>query len=145
MKQRSSRRRIPIAALVVGGLVVSAVAGVFMIESPAGSLPGIALESATILVVERIVMLFAAWLLALVVVARALTGELPIEISGRGLRYADAVTAHESLVDSERVFKLLREEIEELREAVVAIEGSGAGATMKKRRYAMKGVDDARD
>lgn len=68
-------------------------AGVFLIELPTGDLPGIALGSKAILVVERIAMLFAAWLLGLVVIARALEGELPIEISGRGVRYADVGTA----------------------------------------------------
>ena len=140
-----SSRRVAVAAAVFGGLAASIVAAVFLIEPPTSDQPGIAHRSGAILVIERIAMLFTLWLLALVVVGRALAGELPIEISGQGLRYADAVTADESLVDSERVFKLLREEIEELRAAVVALEGSSTGTTAKGRRYAMKGGDDARD
>lgn len=67
-------------------------------------------------------MLFAAWLLVLVVIARALNGELPIEISGRGLRYADAATAQAGLGDSERAFDRVDEEIRVLQEAIVALE-----------------------
>jgi hypothetical protein len=144
-RSKVSGRRFAVATAVFGGLAASIVAAVFLIEPPTRDLPGIALGSSAILVIERIAMLFAVWLLALVVIARALVGELPIEISGRGLRYADAATAHETLVDSERVFKLLREEIEELRAAIVAIEGSSADTTVKGRRYAMKGAGDARD
>ncbi len=103
-------------------MVVSTLAGIFLIEPPTGDLPEIALGSATILAVERIAVLFAAWLLALVVIARALVGELPIEISGRGLRYADAATAQAGLADSERAFDRVDEEIRELQEAIVALE-----------------------
>ena len=46
---------------------------------------------------------------------------------------------------TDRINELLREEIEELRAAVVALEGSSTGTTAKGRRYAMKGGDDARD
>lgn len=121
-QQPSSRRGTAVAVLVVGGLVVSTIAGIFLIESPAGGFPGVALGSETILVIERIATLFAAWLLALVVVVRALTGELPIEISGRGLRYADAVTAQDGLVGSETVFERVDEEIKALQGAIAALE-----------------------
>jgi len=135
-----SRRRVAVAALVFGGLIASIVAAVFLIELPTGDLPGIALESGAILVIERIAVLFAVWLLALVVAARALAGELPIEISGRGLRYADADTAEKGLLDSEGAFKGLYGEIEELREAVAAIEKRRNAAD--HRRYAMRSGDD---
>jgi hypothetical protein len=82
----TSRRGTAVAVLVIGGLVASIAVGVFLIGLPNGDLPGIALESAVILVIERISVLFAAWLLGLVVIVRALVGELPIEISGRGTR-----------------------------------------------------------
>jgi hypothetical protein len=120
--QPSSRRGTAVAVLVVGGLVMSMIAGIFLIESPTGGLPGVALGSEAILVIERIATLFAAWLLALVVVVRTLTGELPIEISGRGLRYADAVTAQDGLVDSETVFERVDEEIRALQGAIAALE-----------------------
>lgn len=81
--------------LVVVGLIVSGLVNVW-IEAPADdALPGIALSSQTLLVVERSIAFFAAWLLVLVVAVRALAGELPVEVSGRGLRYADAPTTEE--------------------------------------------------
>jgi hypothetical protein len=130
MERRPSQqlRGTTIAVLVVGGLVVSTLVGLFLIEPPTGDLAGIALGSATILAVERIAMLFAAWLLALVVIARALTGELPIEISGRGLRYADAATAQAGLGESERAFDRVDEEIRELQAAIVALEAGKVSA-----------------
>src|SRR5690349_1786936 len=85
---RSPRSRILITVLVVGGLCVSTAAGVFLTGAPPSQLPGVALGSETILVVERIMALFAAWLLVLVVIARASAGDLPTEISSGGVRYA---------------------------------------------------------
>lgn len=95
-RHRPLRRRAAVATAVIGGLVVSIVAGVFLIELPTGDLPGIALGSEAILVVERIAMLLAVWLLGVVVIGRALKGELPIEISGRDIdALAEAVAALE--------------------------------------------------
>ena len=110
--------------LVVAGLVVSIAAGVFLIERPAGDLPGIALESEAILVIERIAMLFATWLLAVVVVVRSLAGDLPVELSGRGLRYADAATAQKGVLDADEAFERVGKELDELREAITGIEAA---------------------
>lgn len=107
---------------MIGGLVASIVAGVFLIELPGDDLPGIALGSEAILVIERIAMLFTVWLLGLVVVARALAGELPIEISGRGLRYADAATAQSGRLDSEAALGQMRDEVKNLQLAVTQLE-----------------------
>jgi hypothetical protein len=49
-----------------------------------------------VLVVERTVALFVAWMLALVVLAESCRGQLPLEISGRGVRYAEAAATHAS-------------------------------------------------
>lgn len=127
-RQSPAHREAALAALVVGGLVVSIVAGAFLIDAPKDGLPGVALGSQTILVVEQIAILFAAWLLAVVVVARALVGELPIEISGRGVRYADAATAQAGLAGSERAFDRVDEEIRVLQAAIAAFE-TGGGRT----------------
>ena len=140
-QQPSSRRGTAVAVLVIGGLVVITIAGIFLIESPVGGLPGVALGSGAILVVERIATLFAAWLLVLVVVARALTGELPIEISGRGLRYADAATAQAGLDDSERAFERVREEIAALQEVIAIFDARQDRLADQLSRYAMKGHD----
>jgi hypothetical protein len=111
-------RRAVVAASVIGGLIASIFGAVFLIELPGDDLPGVALGSEAILVIERIVMLFTVWLLGLLVTARALAGELPIEISGRGLRYADAAIAQEGVLDSEAAFERVDKEIAELWAAV---------------------------
>lgn len=70
---------------LVAAVIASTVTGL-----PAGPLPGIALGSQPLLLVERTLTFFAAWMVLLVVVVQALRGHLPTEISGRGVRYADA-------------------------------------------------------
>lgn len=95
-----------------------------MIPMPTEDLPGIALEAKAILVVERIAVLFGAWLLVQVVLARALLGDLPVEISGRGIRYADARTAQDGLVDSESALDRVDYQFRALRERVVMLEAS---------------------
>ncbi len=122
---RSHPRRLDraVAALVVAGLAVCIAAGVFLIDRPtAGDLPGIALGSETILVVERVAMLFATWLLMVMVLVRALAGDLPIEISGRGLRYADAGTAQQGMHDSRGAFEHMKQEMAALRDAILVME-----------------------
>jgi hypothetical protein len=54
------------------------------------SLPGPALGSQELLWVERAILFFYGFLLLFVPVLRALEGVLPIELSTRGARYADA-------------------------------------------------------
>ncbi len=114
------RARVTIAVLVAGGLIASMVAGVFLIERPVGDLPGVALGSAAVLVVERTVGLFAAWLFVLVVMARALVGQLPSEISGRGVRYADRDTTRDALAEVRSTLERLDGEVEDLREVTYA-------------------------
>lgn len=63
----------------------------FWLEIPE-PLPGVALGAAPVLVVERTAVLFLAWMLVLVMLVEASDGRLPLEISGRGVRYADAAT-----------------------------------------------------
>lgn len=76
-----------VATLVMGGLAGSA--GVNVWIEPPDTLPGVALGSHALLAAERSVAFFSIWLLGLVVVAQAIKGRLPIEVSGRGIRYAD--------------------------------------------------------
>jgi hypothetical protein len=82
-------RRSAIKVLVPGGLALALLANLWIETPPAGP-PAIAFGSETVLVVERTVALFAAWMLALVVLAESWRGQLPLEISSRGVRYADA-------------------------------------------------------
>lgn len=106
--------------LVAGGLVASIVTGVFLIERPVGDLPGVALGSAAILVVERIVGLFAAWLFVVVVMARALVGQLPSEISGRGVKYAEGDMTQDAVAEVRSTLERLDGEVEDLRKATYA-------------------------
>ncbi len=85
---------------------------------------------------ERIAMLFAAWLVAVVVLIRALAGDLPVEISGGGFRYADVETAQDGAIRSEQVFKRMESELDVLRKRVVWLEEE---QDELNRRYAVKG------
>ena len=78
-----------VTQVTVLGSVTAAVVVAMVIATPR-TLPGAALGSVLILRVEWAVALFAALLLAIVVLARAWEGRLPSEISGRGVKYADA-------------------------------------------------------
>ena len=53
-------------------------------------LPALALGNRELLWLERTLLLFYGFLLLFVPVVRALQGELPIELSTRGARYAEA-------------------------------------------------------
>jgi hypothetical protein len=110
-----------VAVLVVGGLVSCIVVAVFMIDTPPDRLPGIALGSEAILAVERIAALFTAWLLTLVVVDRAVAGQLPTEISGRGVRYADGEWTQAALADAQLALSRLDGEVADLRGEVFAL------------------------
>lgn len=77
--------------VVTGGLVGAAVAAATV--EPPPRLPGVALGSTELLILERTVALFAGWMVLAVVVIEAWRGRLPLEISGRGVRYADVPAA----------------------------------------------------
>ena len=102
---------------ILGALIASAASGV-----PAGALPGAALGSGPLLIVERAVAFFAAWLLFVVVVVQAQRGHLPTEISGRGVRYAEADAVGKRQAKMEAVAHRHEVEIAQLREAVVSLD-----------------------
>lgn len=113
---RRWERRLPVAitVLVFIGLVVSGLVNIW-VESPAtGPLPSIALGSQALLVAERSVAFFAIWMLVLVVSVQALEGRLPIEISGRGVRYADGDETRDSLLSTRRMLSALEAETKAL-------------------------------
>jgi len=113
---RRRERRFPVAitALVFTGLAVSGLVNIWG-ESPAtGPLPSIALGSQALLVAERSVAFFAIWMLVLVVSVQALEGRLPIEISGRGVRYAGGDETHDSLLSTQRMLAALEAETKAL-------------------------------
>ena len=80
-----------------------------------------ALGSPAVLIVERVSLLFGVWLAFALVAVEAWRGRLPIEISGRGVRYAEAAAGQE-MADRARValgrhdedIAALRREIAEL-------------------------------
>ncbi len=76
-----------LGALVVVALFASITAS--LLAGAPVDLPGVALGSVVLLHAERAAALFAAILLALIVVSRAVAGELPYEISGRGVKYEE--------------------------------------------------------
>jgi hypothetical protein len=78
-----------VAVLLVLALIASLVSGT---PEP---LPGVALDSPVLLHAERTAGIFAALLLALVVLVRAFQGLLPTELSGRGVKYAQREATEE--------------------------------------------------
>jgi hypothetical protein len=74
--------------LLLGFLALLGIAGSLILAVATDRpphLPGVALGSVAVLCVERAIACFTAYLLVLVVVARAFAGELPSEL--RGVRY----------------------------------------------------------
>jgi hypothetical protein len=122
---------LAVALLVFVGLAVSGLVNVWIEAPDERALPGVALGSQTLLVVERGVAFFAAWLLVLVVSAQALRGRLPIEVSGRGVRYADAVSAQGVAADTEAALSVLRDDVADLRKAVFLSEEEREAQTTK--------------
>ena len=120
------RPSVPIiSALVLAGLAACVALVLFVMDDPGDPLPGVALGSELILAVERALALFGAWMLVVVIVARAIGGELPSEISGRGVRYADADRTHTTVRDSHHAISTLRVEVDKLRDVVYAQADTG--------------------
>jgi hypothetical protein len=87
-----------------------------------GPLPGVALGSPLILAVERTMALFTAWMVVVIVVVRAIAGDLPTELSGQGFKYASRETAEKSTNDIRDAVGDLERELEGLRQAVYDID-----------------------
>jgi hypothetical protein len=101
--------------LAAGLLVALAVA--LLPDEPA-RLPGVALGATELLRLERGLTFLAAWLLLMIVVVRGWAGELPDEISGRGLKYS----ARELQASTREALDALVDETERQREAIVRLE-----------------------
>jgi hypothetical protein len=100
---------------LIGAVVLSAVSG-----HPA-ELPGIALGSDALLLAERTVALFAIWMLIAVVLIRAFNNQIPVEISGRGVRYAETREVLEKNASAEDVLRDVDVEIRWLRTTVLRL------------------------
>lgn len=112
-----------IVLLVAGGLVASTVLGVlFPLSSPGLDASSMALGSNLILAVQRVIFLFAAWLLIVVILVMASQGRLPVEISGRGLRYADTVETQSGLTETAELLRRLNEQVDVLDRRLAAVE-----------------------
>jgi steroid 5-alpha reductase family enzyme len=116
-------RRLVLGALVGGGLLAAVLAGL-KVTDPAWPMPGVALGSSALLVVERALAFFVAWMLVLVVLAEAWRGRLPLEISGRGVRYADAPTSQDMARELGRALERVEEELETHRSAITELQRS---------------------
>jgi hypothetical protein len=102
---------------LVGAMVLSASAGT-------SNVPGVALGSVVLLVAERTAVLFGIWMAMVVMVVRTFRNQLPIEISGRGIRYAESdevqgkvLSTGEALGDLDAEMAWIREAILDLQEA----------------------------
>jgi hypothetical protein len=117
-------KQAAVATAVLAGLV-AAIAANFWMPVPSGKLPGVALGSEEVLVVERTVALFAAWILVLVVVTQGLGGKLPTEISGRGVKYVEADKAQEALDKTQLALMKLDLETQALRRELSELQTVG--------------------
>jgi hypothetical protein len=108
---------------VVAGVVMFGLSGAVLLSvlagAPAASLPGVALGSEALLLAERAMALFAIWMSAVVIVLRALRDQLPIEISSRGVRYAEAEDVVVKDASAEAVLRDVDGEMRWLRKAVL--------------------------
>jgi hypothetical protein len=77
---------------VIPAAAIAAVAIGIALPTP-DSLPQVALGSRELLSLERSLVFFYGFLLLFVPLLRALAGELPIELTARGARYAEASDA----------------------------------------------------
>jgi hypothetical protein len=105
------------------GIPAAAVASLLLgiLLPTAGDLPAVALGSRELLWAERTLVFFYGFLLFFVPILRAVRGELPVELSARGARYADASeTALEELEarlsEAERLLDETLEFVDEMAE-----------------------------
>jgi hypothetical protein len=110
------------AGVVILGLVGAVILGVAS-EAPV-NLPGIALGSTALLLAERMVALFAIWMAIAVVVIRAFRNQIPVEISGRGVRYAEAEDVEAKSTSTEGILHDVDAEIRWLRDAVLELQNA---------------------
>jgi hypothetical protein len=83
------------------------------------SLPGVALGSPVLLLAERTAALFGIWMVMVVIVVRASRDQLPIEISGRGVRYAESDEVQAKVLSIGKALGYLDGEVRLIREAVL--------------------------
>jgi hypothetical protein len=117
---RSTQRKATYTALVLALALVA-----FWLATRAGvpvPLPGAALGSEELLIAERAAAMSAILFLGAPIVIRAMQGELPQELSGRGVKYArsDAVDELRARVDAQ--FEAYDASLAELEDAQGALD-----------------------
>lgn len=98
-------RALPARGRLLAGTVTVTIAAAAVSTLAAGEpkkLPGAALGSATVLHLERIALVVGLVLLLLIFLDRALMGELPVELSTTGARYADVARTSEAALEKLR-------------------------------------------
>lgn len=110
--------------MVIFGLAASLALAAMVGPLEERPLPGVALGSPALLLAERTVAFFAIWLIVLVVCSQALEGRLPTEISGRGVRYADAEKTQGTVGGIHEILRSLDDEYKDLRHELAELEGN---------------------
>jgi hypothetical protein len=111
-----AERRRWLGPVVVALIVLSAAAA--LSRAAPDRLPSAALGSDVVLFVERGAAVFAVLFLALLVIYRAFRGELPSELSGRGVKYADADAVDQLRAELTDAISKLRQNQEDLKDSV---------------------------
>ncbi len=112
---------------MLAGVVILGLFGAGILSGVSGAsadLPGIALGSTALLFAERTVALFAIWMAIVVVVIRAFKNQIPVEISGRGVRYAEAGDVEAKSTSMEGVLDDVDVEMRWLRNAVLELQNA---------------------
>lgn len=115
-----------VRAGVLGGLGGCLLAGIEP-SVPDHGLPGVALGSTLVLSAERVGVLFAVWLFIFVVIAQAWRGQLPAEVSGRGVKYADSEGTRESVRVAQMGLRELDADIQRIRVELMRVEALARG------------------
>jgi hypothetical protein len=121
----------------LGGLIVALVAAaivVSLLNSPPAKLPGAALGSNVVLYIERAAGVFAVLLLGAVVIFRAFQGDLPVELSGRGVKWTPREV-------TEQVKEDAAAGVDELRQGVVALRDITV-ESLRLQRTAIEAIDE---
>ncbi|HYI99274.1 MAG TPA: hypothetical protein VEX36_06305 [Thermoleophilaceae bacterium] len=117
----TTRDRWMVRAGVLGGLLGCLLAGIDP-SVPDHGLPGVALGSTLVLSAERVGVLFAVWLLVVVVIAQAWRGQLPTEVSGRGVKYAESEGTQESVLAAATGLRELNHDVQQMRVELMRVE-----------------------
>jgi hypothetical protein len=114
-------RKLGYSALVLALLAVAVYLATY--AAVPQRLPGVALGSRELLIAERAAAMFAILFVVALVLVRAVQGELPQELSGRGVKYArsDAVDELRDRLDTQ--FEAYDNSLEELEEAQAQLHG----------------------